>query len=76
MAQSVCVVVNTADREQLAAIVADRNRPRKHVERVRIVLAFGRSRVGADGGAHGRGQPADGVATAICRGRGRGPVAR
>jgi transposase len=39
MAQSVCVVVNAADREGLAAIVADRNRPRKHVERVRIVLA-------------------------------------
>ena len=39
MAQSVCVVVNAADRERLAAIVADRNRPRKRAERVRIVLA-------------------------------------
>jgi len=39
MAQEVCVVLNTAEREQLAAIVADRNRPRKHVERARIVLA-------------------------------------
>jgi hypothetical protein len=39
MAQRVCVVLNTAEREQLAAIVADRNRPRKHVERARIVLA-------------------------------------
>ena len=39
MAQRVCVVVNTAEREQLAAIVADRNRPRKHVERAGIVLA-------------------------------------
>jgi transposase len=39
MAQSVCVVLNTIEREQLAAIVADRNRPRKHVERARIVLA-------------------------------------
>jgi len=39
MAQTVCVVVNAAEREQLAAIVADRNRPRKHAERVRIVLA-------------------------------------
>ena len=39
MAQSVCVVVNTIEREQLSAIVADRNRPRKHVERARIVLA-------------------------------------
>ena len=39
MAQGVCVVVNTAERERLAAIVADRNRPRKHIERARIVLA-------------------------------------
>ena len=39
MAQGVCVVVNTAEREQLAAIVADRNLLRKHVERARIVLA-------------------------------------
>jgi transposase len=39
MAQQVCVVLSAADREQLAAIVADRNRPRKHVERARIVLA-------------------------------------
>ena len=39
MDQSVCVVLNTAEREQLAAIVADRNRPRKYVERARIVLA-------------------------------------
>jgi transposase len=39
MAQRVCVVVNAAEREQLTAIVADRNRPRKRVERARIVLA-------------------------------------
>jgi transposase len=39
MAQQVCVVLSTAEREQLAAIAADRNRPRKHVERTRIVLA-------------------------------------
>ena len=39
MAQTVCVVVSTAEREQLAAIAADRNRPRKHVEWARIVLA-------------------------------------
>ena len=36
MAQRVCVVLNTAEREQLAAIVADRNRPHKHVKRARI----------------------------------------
>ena len=39
MAQQVCVVLSAAEREQLAAIAADRNRPRKHVERARIVLA-------------------------------------
>src|SRR5499433_2920019 len=39
MAQLVCVVLSTAEREQLAAIAADRNRPRKHVERARIVFA-------------------------------------
>src|SRR5271163_266687 len=35
----VCVVSIAAAREQLAAIAADRDRPRKHVERARIVLA-------------------------------------
>src|SRR5215831_16641968 len=39
MAQQVCVVLSGAEREQLAAIAADRNRPGKHVDRVRIVLA-------------------------------------
>jgi DNA invertase Pin-like site-specific DNA recombinase len=39
MAQQVCVVLSTAEREQLAAIAGERNRPRKHVERARIVLA-------------------------------------
>ena len=39
MAQQVCVVLSNAEREQLATIAADRNRPRKHVERARIVLA-------------------------------------
>jgi hypothetical protein len=32
-------VVSATEREQLAAIAADRNRPRKHIERTRIVLA-------------------------------------
>ena len=39
MAQQVCVVLSAAEREQLAAIAGDRNRPRKHVERARIMLA-------------------------------------
>jgi transposase len=39
MAQQVCVVLSGVEREQLAAIAADSNRPQKHVERARIVLA-------------------------------------
>ena len=39
MAQTVCVIVSAADRERLQAIIGDRNQPRKHMERARIVLA-------------------------------------
>jgi transposase len=39
MAQQVCVILSDAEREQLAGIAADRNLPRKQVERARIVLA-------------------------------------
>jgi hypothetical protein len=39
MAQTVCVIVNAPDRERLQAIIGDRNQPRKHMERARIVLA-------------------------------------
>src|SRR6516164_312000 len=39
MAQTVCVIVSAADRERLRAISGDRNQPRKHMERARIVLA-------------------------------------
>jgi transposase len=38
MAQDVCVIVSTEDRARLAAIVGDRGRPLKHVQRARIVL--------------------------------------
>jgi transposase len=38
MAQTVCPLVSVADRERLAAILADRNRPQKHVARARIIL--------------------------------------
>jgi transposase len=38
MAQTVSPIVNPADRERLAAVVEDRNRPQKHVQRARIVL--------------------------------------
>jgi transposase len=38
MAQTVNVIVSIEDRERLAAVIGDRNRPLKHVQRVRIVL--------------------------------------
>lgn len=39
MSQTVCVIVDAANRRRLEAVVADRNRQRKHVDRARIVLA-------------------------------------
>ena len=39
MAQTVCVIASAADRERLQAIIGDRNQPRKHIERARLVLA-------------------------------------
>ena len=39
MAQTVCVIVSASDRRRLTALVGDRRRQRKHVERARIVLA-------------------------------------
>ena len=38
MAQTVCPLVSAADRSRLAAILADGNRPQKHVARARIIL--------------------------------------
>jgi transposase len=38
MAQTASPVVNSADRERLAAIVEDRNRPQKHAQRAMIIL--------------------------------------
>ena len=38
MRQGITVQVSEGDRVRLAAIVADRNRPQKHVWRARIVL--------------------------------------
>ena len=37
MAQTVCILLGDEDRKQLAAIIGDRNRPQKHVQRARIV---------------------------------------
>jgi transposase len=38
MAQTVCIIVGAEDRARLAAIIGDRNRPLKHVQRAGIVL--------------------------------------
>jgi len=38
MSQTVCILLNPADRVQLEAIVSDRNRPLKHVQRAMIIL--------------------------------------
>jgi transposase len=38
MAQTVCPLVSAEDRQRLAAVLADRNRPQKQVARVRIIL--------------------------------------
>ena len=38
MAQTACVIVNPEDVARLEAVVADRNRPLKHVQRARIIL--------------------------------------
>ena len=41
MAQTVCVIVGADDRARLAAIISDRSRRLKHVQRARIVLLSG-----------------------------------
>jgi transposase len=38
MAQTVCILLGAEDRRRLAAIIDDRNRPQKHVQRAKIVL--------------------------------------
>ena len=39
MREGIIIEVNAADRERLAAVVADGNSPQKHVWRARIILA-------------------------------------
>jgi len=41
MAQTSCVILTAADRQRLAAIIGDRSRPLKHVQRARIILHSG-----------------------------------
>src|SRR5262249_8841172 len=49
MAQAVCVILDSSDRMRLEAIASDRQRPRKHVERARVVLASIRGPPGPHG---------------------------
>ena len=39
MRQTACVIVSASDRERLEAVIADRNRQRKHVGQAEVVLA-------------------------------------
>jgi transposase len=38
MAQTVCPLISDTDRQRLAAILADRNRPEKHASRARVIV--------------------------------------
>jgi hypothetical protein len=78
MAQQVCVVLSTAEREQLAAIVADRNPAAQTCGAGGHRARLGGSALGAAGGATHRRQSADGVAvaTTLRRERGGGFAAR
>src|SRR5512132_1440375 len=38
MAQTVSVIIGAEDCERLTAVIGDRNRPQKHIQRARIVL--------------------------------------
>src|SRR5918997_4514706 len=38
MAQTVCVLLTSAEKARLAAILSDRSRPLKHIQRAKIVL--------------------------------------
>ncbi len=44
MAQTVCIILRSIDRERLAAIASDRNRQQKHLERAQVILASSEAR--------------------------------
>jgi homeodomain-containing protein len=54
MAQEVCVTVSAEDRARLVAIIDDRNRPLKHIQRAQIIL-FSADRLPVLQGAHRAG---------------------
>jgi hypothetical protein len=39
VAQTVCIILGAPNRKRLTAIVSDRNRQRKHIERAQVILA-------------------------------------
>jgi len=77
MAQTVSVLPPAEDRARLLAIVADRNRPLKHVQRAQIILCSA-ERLPVLSGAAGRGQPSCrlALAGALHRARRRRSAAR
>jgi hypothetical protein len=86
MAQEVCVMVGAEDRARLAAVVGDRRRSLKHVQRARIVLLSaercrflrspaGRASAGRRSGA-GSGAMAKKASMASCATRRGHPASR
>ena len=80
MPQTVNPIVFSSDRERLAAIVEDRNRPQKHVQRATIILLSAErlTAVAVAARSPQRRKPTFGMAmaTALCRRRCRGTAAR
>ena len=78
MREACCLWLSAADRARLAAVVADRNSPQKHVWRAQDRPALGRpARHGCDHAPDGQGQAQRlALAGALPGGRGRRAVAR
>src|SRR5512147_3130490 len=72
MAQTVSVIVGAENRARLAAVVGDRKRLQKHVQRARIVLLSAERLPVLAVALQGRDQPACGVALAAAVRRSRG----
>jgi hypothetical protein len=64
MAQDVCVIVRAEDGARVAAVIGERNRLHKHVQRARIVVLSADRLAGCRSGAPCRGEPAGGLALA------------
>ena len=64
MGQTVCVMVSAEDRTRLAAIIGDRSRPLKHVQRAKIVLHSAERLATAEVARRVGSQPSSGMALA------------